>query len=100
MAVGDAIRWPGVAAVGLSPPGPVRRAYGDRVPDGYWPSPWPGATLEVVARHDVVAATMPIVREPGELFLLRHTIGADTVACGTCTPPCTSSVSPTRGRWW
>ena len=71
-------------------------------PAGYWPSPWPGedagpsrrqaphgvagwglATgtgLEVVARQDVVAATLPVVREPGELFLLRHTFGADTVS--------------------
>ena len=69
---------------------------------GYWDSPWPaedagpsrrqaphgvagwglapGAGLEVVARHDLVAATMPIVRDPGELFLLRHTLGADTVS--------------------
>ena len=71
-------------------------------PAGYWPSPWPGedagparrqaphgvagwgldpgTPLEVVARQDVVAATMPVVREPGELFLLRHTFGADTVS--------------------
>ena len=71
-------------------------------PPGYWHSPWPGedagpsprqaphgvarwgltegAELEVVARHDVTAATMPVVREPGELFLLRHTFGADTVS--------------------
>ncbi len=69
---------------------------------GYWDSPWPGedagrsrrqaphgvpgwglpdgAGLDVVARHDLVAATMPIVRDPGELFLLRHTIGGDTVS--------------------
>jgi hypothetical protein len=69
---------------------------------GYWDSPWPGedagpsrrqsphgvrgwglapgAELEVVARQDLVAATMPVVREPGELFLLRHTLGADTVS--------------------
>lgn len=68
---------------------------------GYWPSPWPGedagparrqaphgvvgwglgpgAALDVVVRDDVLAATMPIVRDPGELFLLRHTLGADTV---------------------
>jgi hypothetical protein len=39
-----------------------------------------GATLEVVARQDLVAATMPIVREPGELYLLRHTLGTDTVS--------------------
>lgn len=69
---------------------------------GYWDSPWPGedagpsrrqaphgvpgwglapgAALDVVARHDLLAATMPVVRDPGELFLLRHTIGADTVS--------------------
>ncbi|HYF47358.1 MAG TPA: hypothetical protein VD926_14185, partial [Acidimicrobiales bacterium] len=68
---------------------------------GYWDSPWPGedagpsrrqaphgvtgwglrkdAALDVVSRHDLLAATMPVVREPGELFLLRHTIGDDTV---------------------
>jgi hypothetical protein len=40
----------------------------------------PGAALDVVARQDLVAATMPIVRDPGELFLLRHTLGVDTVS--------------------
>ena len=71
-------------------------------PAGYWPSPWPGedagpsrrqaphgvagwglapgAGLEVATRHDLAAATMPVVRERGELFLLRHTFGADTVS--------------------
>ena len=71
-------------------------------PAGYWPSPWPGedagpsrrqaphgvtgwglapgAGLEVVVRQDVAASTMPIVREPGELYLLRHTFGIDTVS--------------------
>ena len=71
-------------------------------PAGYWPSPWPGedagpsrrqaphgvpgwglapgAPLDVAARQDVVAATMPVVRERGELFLLRHTFGVNTVS--------------------
>ena len=71
-------------------------------PAGYWPSPWPGedagpsrrqaphgvagwglapgAGLEVVARQDVVAATMPVVRETGELLLLGHSFGAGAAA--------------------
>lgn len=96
-------------------------------PSGYWPSPWPGedagpsrrqaphgvrgwglspgAELEVVARQDVVAATMPVVREPGELFLLRHTVGADTVAWVERIDPRTlatvaRSVDLTAGPSW
>ncbi|MGO8871549.1 MAG: hypothetical protein ACLQPH_09150 [Acidimicrobiales bacterium] len=39
----------------------------------------PGAALEVVSRF-VPAATMVVTRQPGELFLLRHTVGDDAVA--------------------
>ena len=68
-------------------------------PPGYWPSPWPGEDggprrsqaphgvsglgiqpgerLEVTSR-DAWAATMVVLREPGEVFALRHTIGART----------------------
>jgi hypothetical protein len=68
---------------------------------GYWPSAWPGEDggpsrrqapagarplgikagerLEATAR-DVFAATMLIHRDPGEVFLLRHTMGPDAVA--------------------
>ena len=71
-------------------------------PPGYWPSPWPGEdagparrqaphgvagpgvgrgdSFTVVARHDLLGATMPILRDPGELYLLRNTLGPDTVA--------------------
>jgi hypothetical protein len=64
---------------------------------GYWPSPWPGEDggprrsaaphgtaglgigpgerLEVTSR-DAFATTMVVLREPGEVFALRHTIGA------------------------
>lgn len=63
---------------------------------GYWPSPWPGEDggprrrqaptgkgglgiaagerLEVCSR-DAYAATMVVLRDPGEVYLLRHTIG-------------------------
>jgi hypothetical protein len=62
-----------------------------------WPSPWPaedggprrqqtapaparlglqaGERLEVAAVRDAFATTMAVLREPGELFALRHTIG-------------------------
>lgn len=65
---------------------------------GYWPSPWPGEDagprrsqaphgvkglqivegerLEVTSR-DAFAVTMVILREPGEVYLLRHTLGAN-----------------------
>lgn len=68
---------------------------------GYWPGPWPcedggprrlqttpGAhtlaldhegALEVVSR-DVPVATMAVTRDPGELYLLRHTAGDDAVS--------------------
>ena len=68
---------------------------------GYWPGPWPGedggpergqalppdsrfviregGDLDVVSRS-AVAATMVVTRDPGELFLLRHTAGDDAIA--------------------
>jgi hypothetical protein len=67
---------------------------------GYWPSPWPGedagparrqTSAEVsgpafqpgrvaVRSREALAATMVVLRDPGEVFALRHTIGADGVA--------------------
>jgi hypothetical protein len=67
---------------------------------GYWPSRWPGedggpcrrqqpATGEgpaldqdhvEVRSREAVAATMVVQREPGELFLLRHTAGPDAIS--------------------
>ena len=65
---------------------------------GYWPSPWPaedgGAARRQIARgvpslagrrfevrtREVPAATMVVVRDPGEVYLLRHTAGDDAVA--------------------
>src|SRR6185503_17617073 len=69
---------------------------------GYWPSPWPGEDggpsrrqaphrvsglglrdgerLEVASRSDVFMATMTVLRDPGEVYLLRHTMGSDTVS--------------------
>jgi hypothetical protein len=70
-------------------------------PAGYWPGPWPGedggprrlqvasgphtldlrsgGALEVVSRT-APAATMAVTRDPGQLYLLRHTGGEDAVA--------------------
>ncbi len=64
--------------------------------DGYWPSRWPaedggprrtqaprggpglgirpGERLEILAR-EAIAATMVVLRDPGEAYLLRHTFG-------------------------
>jgi hypothetical protein len=67
---------------------------------GYWPSRWPGEdggpsrrqrpltgtgpALEQqhvdVASREAIAATMVVQREPGELFLLRHTAGPDAIS--------------------
>jgi len=67
---------------------------------GYWPSRWPGEdggprrrqrpltgdgpALETehveVRSRDAIAATMVVLREPGEVFLLRHTLGPDAIA--------------------
>ena len=67
---------------------------------GYWSSRWPGedggprrlqqplagrgpafdpAQTEVVSR-DAAAATMVVLRDPGEVFLLRHTFGPDAIS--------------------
>jgi hypothetical protein len=68
---------------------------------GYWPSRWPaedggarrtqaprsgvglgiqpGEALAVMSR-DVPAATMVVLRDPGETYLLRHTGGADAIS--------------------
>jgi hypothetical protein len=66
---------------------------------GYWPSPWPGEdggprrlqrprtgtgpALErdtvAVRSREAIAATMVVLREPGEAFLLRHTAGPDAI---------------------
>jgi hypothetical protein len=67
---------------------------------GYWESRWPGEdggprrlqipvsgrgpaldSDHVEARsREAIAATMVVLREPGEVFVLRHTAGPDTVA--------------------
>lgn len=64
---------------------------------GYWPSPWPGedggpARLQVpsgvlgprfdaasasLAHREAVVTTMVVLRDPGEVFVLRHTPGPD-----------------------
>ncbi|HEY5154069.1 MAG TPA: hypothetical protein VIJ47_04995 [Acidimicrobiales bacterium] len=67
---------------------------------GYWASPWPGedggprrlqtapgltgpqftpAGARVTSR-EAVATTMVVLREPGEVYALRHTVGPDTVS--------------------
>ncbi len=67
-------------------------------PAALWPSPWPaedggplrqqapqsgpglgispGKTLRLAAVRDAFATTMVILREPGEVFVLRHTMGS------------------------
>ena len=67
---------------------------------GFWPSRWPaedggpkrrqvavdGASPALPARgvdvrsRDAIAATMVVLREPGEAFLLRHTAGPDAIS--------------------
>ncbi len=67
---------------------------------GYWASRWPGEdggprrrqcplggrgpALEAehveVRSREAVAATMVVLREPGEVYLLRHSVGPDTIA--------------------
>ena len=68
---------------------------------GYWDSPWPGedggprrqqapsgtAGLSVqpdealaVHRRDLFMGTMVVVRDPGEVYVLQHTFGPDTVS--------------------
>lgn len=68
---------------------------------GYWPSPWPGEdggprrteaprtggglglqpgeTLTARSREAIVA-TMVVLRDPGEVYLLRHTGGPDAIS--------------------
>ena len=68
---------------------------------GYWPSRWPaedggprrtqdprsgpglgvgpGTEIEITSR-DVAAATMVVLRDPGQAYLLRHTGGADAIS--------------------
>lgn len=68
---------------------------------GYWPSPWPGEdggprrteiprtggglglgpgdTLVATSREAIVA-TMVVLRDPGEVYLLRHTGGPDAIS--------------------
>ncbi len=67
-------------------------------PAGYWPSPWPGEDNGPTRRattagasidpkysglsthhREAVATTMVVLREPGEVFALRHTAGPDAV---------------------
>jgi hypothetical protein len=67
---------------------------------GYWPSSWPGedggprrlqqpnggrgpafsADDVVVQSREAIAATMVVLRDPGEVYLLRHTLGPETIA--------------------
>jgi hypothetical protein len=67
---------------------------------GYWPSPWPAedggprrrqeadgavspalaSTGVSVSSREAIAATMVVLREPGEVFILRHTAGPDAVS--------------------
>jgi hypothetical protein len=67
---------------------------------GYWPSRWPGedggpqrtqrpragngpaldAERVDVRSREAIASTMVVLRDPGELYLLRHTLGPDTIA--------------------
>lgn len=70
-------------------------------PPGYWPSRWPaedggpcrtqtpaagaglgirpGERLEITTR-EVAAATMVVLRDPGQAYLLRHTGGSDAIS--------------------
>lgn len=68
-------------------------------PTGYWPSPWPGedggpgrlqrspspgpgftAEGASVVFREGVATTMVVLRDPGEVFVLRHSAGPDSVS--------------------
>ena len=83
---------------------------------GYWPSAWPGedngphrrqqavgelgardGRLSVVARF-APAATMVVTRDPGELFLLRHTAGDGAVAIVERIDPSTLEPLATSGE--
>ncbi len=76
----------------------------------YWPGPWscedggparlqtprtaslrslgPGVELDVVWRT-VPAATMAVTRDPGQLYLLRHTAGDEAISFVECIDPVT-----------
>jgi hypothetical protein len=67
---------------------------------GYWPSAWPAedggprrlqvpsggagpdlsADRTEVTTREAIVSTMPVLREPGEVFVLRHTAGPETIA--------------------
>ena len=88
---------PPPAAPPAPPPPPPPEPSPGLTPSGYWPSPWPcedggprrlgtvpgtagpvsgtGATPEVTFT-EAIASTMVVLREPGEVFVLRHGIGA------------------------
>jgi hypothetical protein len=95
------------------------------VTPGYWKSPWPaedggprrsaapgarglglvaGETLEVTARP-AAAATMVVLREPGEVFVAGHTFGDDSTAWVERVDPVTleplaRSPDLPAGPWW
>jgi hypothetical protein len=60
-------------------------------------APGPGTTLPVITagtRMDVLSRTDPVItmavtRDPGEVYLLRHTLGDEAVAFVECIDPCT-----------
>jgi hypothetical protein len=95
-------------------------------PAGYWPSPWPGEdggptrgqaphgtpglglvegeALEVT-RREIAMGTMVVLRDPGEVYLLRHTMGDDTRAWVEQVDPVTlepvaRSVDLDAGPFW
>lgn len=78
---------------------------------GYWPSPWPGedggpdriqqspspgpgfvADGASVVFREGVATTMAVLRDPGEVFVLRHTAGPDAVSWVERVDPVTLEV--------
>ncbi len=77
---------------------------------GYWPSPWPGedggpdrlqrspapgpafAEGANVVFREGIATTMAVLREPGEVFVLRHTAGPDAVSWVERVDPVTLEV--------
>jgi hypothetical protein len=83
-----------------------------RVEPGYWPSNWPGedagprrlqhprtgagpaleADAATVASREAIAATMLVLREPGEAYLLRHTAGPDATSWVERVDPITLEV--------
>jgi hypothetical protein len=80
---------------------------------GYWKSPWPGedggprrrqrpasgveprfgpAAEVTVTSREAIAATMVVLREPGEVFVLRHTAGPGAVSWVERIDPVTLAV--------